>query len=389
MHSRTVFDRSSCCVGSVGLRLRWWYRDGGNRSLRSLGASECSLSGLGWTDRPAGPLARPAIPSRLASPRLGADPAPSPSQLITFNRAASLPVLAPQTRAGQLTRKPSNTFSARVQLVFPEMSGYGYGQPGGGYNQYPGYNIPVPVSNYMTQPPPQAHYQQLTPQPYGQPDYWAQQQQQQQAPPPTQVGHPPGPSSTQSHRMLTVEPLSQVGYGEGQLNPPPEVAVDPNAFRRFFMHHLQTLTFNSKPAITNLTLFAHQHLHRMAAIVASCLEDHLKNVSTLFGYFGGRFGFGAGGWDWASLRWNKGIPLVEGQLAMGRTDGVRNRAPNSSVACCLCVVPLRMFGGPGLWVASARSRLNPLGSAPGERSDRKRHTNDGCRSTPLTQTQST
>ncbi|KAI5477951.1 pre-mRNA cleavage complex 2 protein Pcf11 [Pseudohyphozyma bogoriensis] len=57
---------------------------------------------------------------------------------------------------------------------------------------------------------------------------------------------------------------------------PPEVGLDPNACRRFFSYHLATLTYNSKPAITNLTLFAHQHATRMSAVIADCLEQHLK-----------------------------------------------------------------------------------------------------------------
>lgn len=45
------------------------------------------------------------------------------------------------------------------------------------------------------------------------------------------------------------------------------------------MANLSTLNFNSKPVITNLTLFAHEHLVRMSGVVASCLDEHLRNVS--------------------------------------------------------------------------------------------------------------
>ncbi|GAA5820627.1 hypothetical protein JCM10212_005713 [Sporobolomyces blumeae] len=66
---------------------------------------------------------------------------------------------------------------------------------------------------------------------------------------------------------------------EGELRPPPDVAVDPNSFRRFFSQQLQALTFNSKPIITNLTLFAHEHALRMSGVVAQCLDEHLRSVS--------------------------------------------------------------------------------------------------------------
>ncbi|KAM0786746.1 hypothetical protein ACM66B_002183 [Microbotryomycetes sp. NB124-2] len=65
--------------------------------------------------------------------------------------------------------------------------------------------------------------------------------------------------------------------GLDEFRPPPEVAYDPAAFRRFFSHQLELLRFNSKPAITNLTLFASEHRARMASAVANCLEEHLKS----------------------------------------------------------------------------------------------------------------
>ncbi|KAK4057545.1 mRNA 3' end processing factor [Microbotryomycetes sp. JL221] len=64
-----------------------------------------------------------------------------------------------------------------------------------------------------------------------------------------------------------------------EFRAPPEVAYDPIAFRRFFNHQLDMLRFNSKPAITNLTLFANEHRARMASIVANCMEEHLKNCA--------------------------------------------------------------------------------------------------------------
>ncbi|SDA00297.1 BZ3501_MvSof-1269-A2-R1_Chr2-2g04515 [Microbotryum saponariae] len=82
------------------------------------------------------------------------------------------------------------------------------------------------------------------------------------APAPVPPHHHPAPSSSTSQGVLPT--------------PPHDVSTDPNAFRRYFKSQLAALSFNSKPLITNLTLFAHEHLVRMAPVVASCLEDHLK-----------------------------------------------------------------------------------------------------------------
>lgn len=38
--------------------------------------------------------------------------------------------------------------------------------------------------------------------------------------------------------------------------------------------HLKSLTFNSKPIITNLTVIAHDHV-RMSTVVAKCIDDHI------------------------------------------------------------------------------------------------------------------
>lgn len=63
------------------------------------------------------------------------------------------------------------------------------------------------------------------------------------------------------------------------MRPPPDVAHDPNSFRRYFKLQLDHLTYNSKPVITSLTLFAHEHAIRMASVVAQCFDEHLRTVS--------------------------------------------------------------------------------------------------------------
>lgn len=111
---------------------------------------------------------------------------------------------------------------------------------------------------------PYSSYPQPQPGPrYDQPSY---------PPPTTHYNHPypQQPPQPQQHHYAPPQ---------DDFRAPPDVAVDPNSFRRFFMHHLSTLTFNSKPVITNLTLFAHHHLLRMSTVVASCLEEHLRTVS--------------------------------------------------------------------------------------------------------------
>ncbi|GAA5835826.1 hypothetical protein JCM5353_003362 [Sporobolomyces roseus] len=129
------------------------------------------------------------------------------------------------------------------------------------YNQ--GQQQPYPY-NYQNNagPPPSNGYYSHPPPPQGRYDGYDYGAYSGYAPPQPQAPPPPPP------------PLR-----EGELRPPPDVGVDPNTFRRYFSQQLQGLTFNSKPVITNLTLFAHEHVIRMSGIVAQCFEDHLRSVS--------------------------------------------------------------------------------------------------------------
>ncbi|KAK4052662.1 mRNA 3' end processing factor [Microbotryomycetes sp. JL201] len=131
---------------------------------------------------------------------------------------------------------------------------YGYGgyPPQGQYDQFGhmSHSGPAYGGGYDAPPPPPP------PQMYGY-----------HAPYPPYMAPPPPPPMPHMHMPQGLE----------DFRPPPEVAYDPAAFRRFFSHQLEMLRFNSKPAITNMTLFANEHRARMASLVANCLEDHLKN----------------------------------------------------------------------------------------------------------------
>lgn len=85
---------------------------------------------------------------------------------------------------------------------------------------------------------------------------------------------------TRAHEFQLIESRNREReFRESQLQQ--EIGSDPNEFRRYFNHHLQLLNFNSKEIINNLTLLATNHKHRMSSIVAQCIEDHLRSVSTL------------------------------------------------------------------------------------------------------------
>lgn len=46
-----------------------------------------------------------------------------------------------------------------------------------------------------------------------------------------------------------------------------------------FRGQLASLTFNSKPIITNLTVIALENAGQLASVVAQCLEEHIISVS--------------------------------------------------------------------------------------------------------------
>lgn len=76
------------------------------------------------------------------------------------------------------------------------------------------------------------------------------------------------------------------GYQQQQQHPPappaqaPPYGSDPNAFAAMYKSHLASLTFNSKPIITNLTVMAHENVQSMANVVARCIDEHITQVKT-------------------------------------------------------------------------------------------------------------
>ncbi|CBQ68681.1 related to PCF11 component of pre-mRNA 3`-end processing factor CF I [Sporisorium reilianum SRZ2] len=75
-------------------------------------------------------------------------------------------------------------------------------------------------------------------------------------------------------------PQPQYGYAQQHPQPPAaaapvDIGTDPVAFASMYNSHLKSLTFNSKPIITNLTVIAHDHAARMATVVAKTIDDHI------------------------------------------------------------------------------------------------------------------
>ncbi|GAA6044072.1 hypothetical protein JCM8097_005017 [Rhodosporidiobolus ruineniae] len=140
----------------------------------------------------------------------------------------------------------------------------GYGQPPPQPPYYAGYQQPPPPAPYGYGAPAPPAYPSYPPQHQPYPGYYP--------PPPQPYAQPPPPAPAPPPPVQQSPPPPR----EGELRPPPDVGVDPNSFRRFLAQELQKLTYNSKPIITSLTLFAHEHSVRMSGVVAQCLEEHLR-----------------------------------------------------------------------------------------------------------------
>ncbi|UZJ51958.1 hypothetical protein CBS101457_001278 [Exobasidium rhododendri] len=94
--------------------------------------------------------------------------------------------------------------------------------------------------------------------------------------PPPPVANYGGP--VQAAPQFYPSPAPAAPYYQ-QPDPALQVATDPNAFALMFKAQLASLTFNSKPIITNLTILSHEHVQRMSQVVARCLEEHVLTCS--------------------------------------------------------------------------------------------------------------
>lgn len=96
----------------------------------------------------------------------------------------------------------------------------------------------------------------------------------------TQAAGPPRPPA--QHFSQSWQPAgAAVPPGSFQPPAPQQFAADHNAFAGMFQAHLATLTFNSKPIITNLTVMAHENAGQMANTVARCIDEHITQVRTM------------------------------------------------------------------------------------------------------------
>lgn len=164
-------------------------------------------------------------------------------------------------------------------MSYPDPYGY-YGGGSGGYPPAPGapyyggYQPPPPAGYPYGAPPPAGYPSAYPPAPAAPYGGYYPPPPQHHAPPPSHYDYPPPPAHHSPPPQAAPPPAR-----EGELRPPPDVGVDPNSFRRFFSQELHKLTYNSKPVITALTLFAHEHSVRMSGVVAQCLEEHIRTVS--------------------------------------------------------------------------------------------------------------
>lgn len=122
----------------------------------------------------------------------------------------------------------------------------------------------------------------------------------QQAPQPAQFGHGAPVQAVAWNGEFSTKICPQQPFYSGP--PPSQVAVVPtascsfdlSAFAAMYNSHLATLTFNSKPIITNLTVIAHENVLQMANVIARCIDEHITQVrscsknSTVSAHYRGR-----------------------------------------------------------------------------------------------------
>ncbi|CAD6887862.1 unnamed protein product [Tilletia controversa] len=109
-------------------------------------------------------------------------------------------------------------------------------------------HAPYPPQHHYP-PPHQAHHGQYAQYP---PHQYAQHQA-----PPAQYAQPPPPQAAPTYQLH------------------PMVAHDPQAFEQMFRDQLASLTFNSKPIITHLTILANDHVAKMQTVICNAIEQHI------------------------------------------------------------------------------------------------------------------